>query len=253
MQNQTTAKGKFFGYKFCHFFIMMLVFSFLGYILESTFKVLTSGAFDNNHHFFPATFTYGLIILTLFSFLGTPDDMRFLTLKLFRSDGRGAVDKETDGQEGETDGKAKRRGRGRKAAAYITYAILLALGVFFGEMLVGMINYKLTGAAIWNYNFIPLNVKWFGCDVAFTSIPTTAAFTAAGWLFMKFAFTPIMNAISRIPVRTAVAICIAVGVPLICDYVFSLVYTQIYGKCPLYWTISFNTSPPSFRWNKNIF
>lgn len=204
----------FFGYKFCHFFIMMLLFSLFGYLLESAFKLITWGSFDSNHHFFPVTFTYGLILLVLYGTLGTPCKMRLFKKELFRADTKKS-----------------------KILSKITYAALLAFGVFFGEMLIGTLNYKLSGAVIWNYNFIPGNVKWFGCDVAFTSFPTTIAFTAAGWVFMRFFFTPIMKEIERIPVKVAVIISAVLGTLVIGDYVYTLVYTQLYGECPLYWTV----------------
>ena len=203
---------KFFGYNSCHFFLLMLIFAFAGFLVENAFKLLTRGFMDSSHHFFPATFTYSIVIFVLYGCLGTPDNMRFFNKELFRGGSRA-----------------------EKAAAYILYAVLLAIGVFVGELTVGLANYYATGAVIWDYNNIPLNWK-IGCPYAFTSLPTTLAFTAAGWLFMKFLFAPLMRLLEKIPVKIAVAIGAILGALLVGDYVYTLIYTQINGFAPVYWT-----------------
>lgn len=220
----------FFGYKFCHFFLLMIIFAFLGFISESIFKLLTRGYIDSSHHFFPATFTYSIIILLLFTALGEPDKVRFFGRYPFKT-----------------------QNKKNKALSNLLWCATLAAAVFFGEAIVGSCNYYIAGAVIWDYNSIPLSVKFFGCPYAFTSLPTTLAFTLAGWLFMKFLFKPVMRLLQKVPVKAAIAVDAVLGALLIGDYIFTLIYTQAYAHAPYYWAVNFNFSPPAIYTNLKIF
>lgn len=209
---------------------MMLAFAFLGFILENTFKLLTSGYIDNNHHFFPASFTYSIIIFLLYSVLGEPDDMRLFTFRPFDKLNENSV-----------------------LLSNLSWCAVLAVAVFLGEIIVGSCNYYIAGAVIWDYNFIPLSVKLFGCPYAFTSLQTTAGFTAGGWLFMKFAFRPMMKLFEKVPVKVAVITGAVLGSLIIGDYIFTLAYTQVYSFAPAYWSVNFKASPPTVITNLKIF
>ena len=75
----------------------------------------------------------------------------------------------------------------------ILYYMQAFFTVCLGEILLGTLTEKYLGIVYWNYSWIPLHLT------KYTSLPTSLGFAFLIMLFMRYAFTPAMDAISLLP------------------------------------------------------
>ena len=65
-------------YSIASLIIMVAVISFLGFMLENTWLVLTKGFFDNRNMTFPFLLGYGLLVVGMYMIVGTPEKLCIL-------------------------------------------------------------------------------------------------------------------------------------------------------------------------------
>lgn len=136
--------------------IMILVISFLGFILENIWLAFTKGFMDNRNMTMPFLLGYGLLVVGMYILLGTPREIRFLGYRL----------------SGDNE---------------IIYFLLSAVIVSVGEIILGTLVERLLGFEYWNYEWIPLHIT------KYTSVPTSLGFAAIISLFMEHVFPELME------------------------------------------------------------
>lgn len=134
------------------------VISFLGFLVENIWVGITKGYMDNRSMFLPFLIGYGIAVALIFVVLGTPKKLWILGKTL----------------------KIKNR-----IVKVIVYFIEVAICVSIGEILLGTIVEKVCHFQWWNYSKIPLHITQY------TSVPTSAGFSALITTFMNWVFEPI--------------------------------------------------------------
>ena len=145
--------------------MVVVVVSFLGFCVENVFISLNHGFIDNRNMVLPFLLGYGLSILAYYFLFGTPNNPLFF-------------------------GKEISFSSSFKATFYcFTVAFL---GVSIGEIILGYATEWCCGIVWWNYTKIPMHVT------KYTSVPTSFAFATLITVFMKYMFSPLISAFSKI-------------------------------------------------------
>ena len=148
--------------------IMAALISFIGFVVENVWLVITKGYINNRNMNAPFLLGYGILVLIMYFMFGTPDEMTF------------------------PPNMRKKASRNKKYAMYFLCAMLF---VCVGEIVLGVAVEKFCGIEYWNYSKIPLHIT------KYTSIPTSAAFASLITLFMGKCFEPIMTVIMKMDYR----------------------------------------------------
>ena len=175
-------------YSIASLIIMVAVISFLGFMLENTWLVLTKGFFDNRNMTFPFLLGYGLLVVGMYMIVGTPEKLCILGAH---------VSYRTAGQK------------------YLIYFVLSFLIVTIGEIILGHFVEKVFGFEYWNYTRLPLHIT------KYTSIPTSIGFALIITAFMGKCFAPIMTVINNISEHTMNAAAVVLAVVMTSDFIFS--------------------------------
>ena len=110
--------------------------------------------------------------------------------------------------------------------------VILCMGVFLGELVVGNLWEMMFGVQMWNYTGFPLTLTQY------TSIVTTLGFGTAAYVIVRFVYKPMMHLIrTRVPFGVAKWICLTLGVAIVLDTVWMNVQMAAFGKAPVYWEI----------------
>ncbi len=147
-------------YTWYEFGLLIVVVSFIGFVVENVWLSFTKGYIDNRNMNLPFLLGYGLACVAVYLLIGTPSEMMLL--------GRFPV----------------RVTRRRKIVLYFLCLMFL---ISVGEILLGKITEKLCHIEYWNYTAIPLHIT------KYTSIPTSTGFASAATLFMGRYFSPLME------------------------------------------------------------
>ena len=208
----TAEKGRrsgIFGYEFCHFFVAMIIFSFLGFWVENCTRMILIQVFDCRHQLLPFLFAYGLALLAIYAVLGTPDDLRFFNIRIFRQ-----------------------KTRGKKVLSHLLYFLIICAFIFGGEIAVGLIYEEIAGVVLWDYSNIPTHVT------RYTSVITTALLGGGVYLLMNFAFRPMMRLIEKMGRRAAIILDSTLGALIVADFLFMIIYTFVTGSAPYLWSVA---------------
>lgn len=175
-------------------FYMVVLVSFLGFIVENVWLSLTKGYVDNRGMNLPFLLGYGLAILLMYSLLGTPKQPACWL------------------------GNAV---SGKKA--YMEYFVCVFLMVSVGEILLGTLVEKVCGFYYWDYSRLPMHVT------RYTSVPTSIMFTLIIVFFMGKVFTPLMEKLSHMQSGGFMAFIILFMIVLVVDYLCSFWYMIKHG------------------------
>ena len=198
-----------FGYDFCYFFVGMIVFSFLGFCTENAAKIVDAQIFDCRHQILPFLFAYGLALLAIYATIGTPDDLRFFNIRIF-----------------------KQKTKSKKVLSHLIYIAIICALIFGGEIAVGMVYEKVAGVVLWDYSGIPTHVT------RYTSIITTVLLGGGVYLLMNFTFRPMMRLIEKMGTRAAIIIDCTLGALIVADFLLMIIYTFVTGAAPYFWAVS---------------
>ncbi len=141
---------------------LAVIISFLGYITENLWLLITKGYMDNRNMILPFLSGYGILVICFYLLFGTPAEMRIdISENIF-------ID-------------------------HTVYFLLAVFTVSIGEILLGLFAEKFLGIIYWDYSWIPFHLT------RYTSLPTSLGFAGMIILFMEHCFTPIMDRISLLP------------------------------------------------------
>ena len=208
-ERKRTPRGarQIFGVRAGTLFLICYLAAFLGWWVENIFRLVSAGVFDSRHQLLPFLGAYGFGIFVMFFVFGTPSEMRLLKKRILPA-------------------QTKRN----RALCGVIYCALLFFLILFGEMGMGLLFEKAFGVKAWNYTSIPLHITQY------TSIPTTAAFTAGIFFLMQFAFPRAVKLIDRIPDRTAFLLALVLGVLIAADWLIMIASGLVNGSFPEYWS-----------------
>lgn len=212
-ENPEEGKGKakrLFGARVTSLLLLCYMASFLGWIVENTFRAISIGVLDSRHQILPFLLAYGLGIFILFFVLGTPQEMRFFKKRILAEN--------------------TKRNRIIRECIYFVCVFVLIL---FGEMGVGLFFEKCFGIVLWHYAHTPLTIT------KYTSIPTALGFTIGVFLLMRFVFPHALRLMDRIPDKAALIAVISIGLLLLADYCAMIGVMIKKGHAPEYWRIRF--------------
>lgn len=191
-------------YNFYELNIMIALASFLGFLSENCWLAVTKGYINNRNMHLPFLFGYGLAMLFIYVFIGTPNNLRitnFFHIHL---------------------SKRKR---------YIFYFFITAILVNVGEILLGTFVEHFFGFEYWNYTWIPLHIT------KYTSIPTSTGFGIFITLFMGYGFEHIMFRIHNMPEMVVKIAGIIFPIVMTADFIVSFAVMYRNHRLNTKWTI----------------
>ncbi len=144
--------------------IMVVIVSFLGFVVENVWLAITKGYINNRNMNAPFLLGYGLLVVCMYLVLGTPASMTGLrVVKKMKS----------------------------AVAGYLLYFLCAFVIVSVGEIVLGTIVERMCHIEYWNYSNLLLHVT------KYTSVPTSIAFAGMLTFFMGKCFAPLMGWISQ--------------------------------------------------------
>lgn len=149
MKNQILALG-----------MVMIVVSFLGFVVENVWLAITKGFVDNRNMCLPFLIGYGFAMLAIYILLGTPGELALLGRKLNIR---------------------------RKIVRKLLYFLLVVVCICVGEILLGKLVEYTCGFYWWDYSSLPMHIT------RYTSIPTSMGFSVLVTAFMDNCFMPLIN------------------------------------------------------------
>ena len=177
--------------KYYALFIIVVFTSFLGFLVENIWLVLTLGVIDNRGMLFPFLLGYGFAVIAIYFLFGTPDAPRFILKKITRL-----------------------KTWQRRLIYYFAVTIVISIG----EGALGMLVEYFCGFIWWDYTNLPLNIG------RYVSIPTSAAFSLIILIFMDRIFTPMYNRCLAINPKILKGIALVFSVMFLVDNIYSTIY-----------------------------
>ena len=152
MDAKQKAKTETIPYSISAYAVMLTLVSFLGFLIENTWIVLTEGFVDNRNMNAPFLIGYGVIVLLIYRFMGTPEQLTGI-LQFARG--------------------WTRHGR---ISLYFLTSFFVVCSV---EILTGYVVEKVCSLYYWSYEALPLHIT------RYTSLPTSVSFA---FLIVFFTF-----------------------------------------------------------------
>ena len=187
---------------------VIVVASFLGFIVENAWLGIRYGYFDNRGMILPGLLGYGLAIIGVFLILGTPDHPRFLWINLYS---RNIV------------------------AQFVYYVLSSTVLVSVGEIALGSFVEKHCQIEWWNYSSLPLHIG------KYTSVFTSIGFGLMITIFMNSLFLSIMKWAMFINTVILKIMVIVLFILLIADFLYEAKYMMKNKRINRRWKISFKT------------
>lgn len=152
------------NYSLSSYGLMLALVSMLGFLIENIWIVITEGFIDNRNMNAPFLLGYGVMILSIDHFMGTP----------VRPDGilRFAESWTKEG----------------RFSLYFLTSFLAVCGV---EIVTGYLVEVLCRLHYWSYETLPLHIT------RYTSLPTSVSFALLIVFFMGVVYTPFMRCITQ--------------------------------------------------------
>lgn len=168
-------------------FLVMLVFSFAGWLWETIYVSYLAGELvDRGFFLFPVCPIYGSCLVLLYFLLGTPDHPQGLLRRFEKS-----------------------------SARYPIYIIFAGLVPTLVELVVGAFFHKVFGVRLWDYRANPFNFHGYIC--LYNSL-----FWAFGITFvMRFVYQPVHQWLHRLSDRAAMRIAVPILSWLFVDAIIS--------------------------------
>lgn len=202
---RSAPKVKFFYLCFLAIFV-----SFLGWIVENTFRAFCNHTIDSRFHLLPFLSPYGLIVFAYYLLLSDPDDVAVFGRRIFK----------------------------QKTTKTIILSNIIAwlgmcLAVFLGELAVGNFWYCVTGVELWHYcNGI--------CVTQFTGVSQALGYGSAAYFLFRFGYRPALKWVqAKMPYKVAKTISLVLGTLIVADTALMYVMIAINGGAPMWWSFSF--------------
>lgn len=177
---------KFMKYKWYKIGALVILVSFMGFVVENIWLALTKGYMNNRNMELPFLLGYGLAMVAIYILFGIPSEMKFFT--------RYPV-------------KASR------LVKFLLYFLCVMVCISIGEIILGMVTEKFCHIEYWNYSLIPLHIT------KYTSVPTSMGFAAMVTLFMEKAFPLLMEKMEGMDGRALRIVVCVVLVMMAIDFI----------------------------------
>lgn len=191
---------------FIYVIFIIIIVSFLGFVLENITKLLSGGYADNRYLILPFILPYGLAILVMYIFFGKTNSIRIFNKKIFKNENKINI-----------------------ILSNILYFLTASFITFVGELIVGNLFDFLVGVELWDYSNHKLHFTKYTC------LEFNLAFGAIIYLFMKFLFYPLLIFLKKhIHVKLALKIDYILGSLIVLDTLIMIIYTLV-NKEPFIW------------------
>lgn len=201
--------------------VMIVLVSFLGFVVENTWNFFAKGYIDNRNMTLPFLLGYGLFVVAYYIVIGTVDDFGIHILPYLAEN--------------------------NELRRFCYYALAFII-VSIGEIILGFVTEKFFGFYYWNYENLPLHIT------RYTSVPTSMAFALIITLFMEHCFKPLLNWIETTSSEFLYYFSVVMFLLLIIDFIRSFNTMHIKQKPNLKWKIEFKSVFQRywhFRYSKN--
>ncbi|MGN0813756.1 MAG: hypothetical protein ACI4MH_00815 [Candidatus Coproplasma sp.] len=200
-----------FGVEFVYLCVLGIGTAFIGWVAENAVRSVTVGVWDCRFHFLPFISPYALIIFAVHIAFGNPDRLSPFGRPLFKKDVLST----------------------RIASNVIVLAVMY-LSVFLGELSVGNLWDILFGVKLWNYSDLPFQVTQYA------GLLPTLGYGTCAYLLFRFVYTPALKFVrSKMKYGAALTVTCTLGVLMVLDTVFMIVYTIVARQPPMYWSVKF--------------
>lgn len=175
--------------KVSKYFIVFLIFSFLGWCMETVYKWILLGHFEDRGFLtLPFCTIYGFCVIVIFLLMGTPQNKRGILSK---------VD--------------------NPVIRVFIYAVLAMVVATFAELVTAVFFDLCFDTMLWNYSEEPLNFRGYICLTY--SIIWGILITA----IMALVFDPLLKLVSKIKSKPAIIISIAFASLLVIDWIINFI------------------------------
>ena len=169
------------------YFLLIMLFSFLGWAFETVLTFLQTGRFyDRGFMAMPFCPIYGASLIIVYFLLGTPNE------------GRGLLKNE--------ENPVKRQ------LLYLPFAFLVPT---VAEFVVGFFFDVFFDTSLWSYQGFPLNFR------GYISLPISLGWMVLVFLFMKYLFPPLKRLVFKTPKGLAIDLASLLFIAVIADMVAS--------------------------------
>ncbi len=174
------------------YILMIAIISFMGWIVENLWLLLTKGYMDNRNMRLPFLLGYGLFIIAFYVLFGIPTHCTLL------------------------------KGIHSRKKIYILYFLLSFIAVTIGELVLGHFVEHFFHYEYWDYSKIPFHFTQY------TSLPTSAGFALGITFFMDKCFSPLLNFLRRIPASVGIPLATLLLSAMIIDFcmAFKIIYKE---------------------------
>lgn len=152
------------NYSLSAYGLLVVLVSMLGFMIENVWIVITEGFIDNRNMNAPFLLGYGVMILSIYTFMGTPWRLKGILrfAKGWTKEGR-----------------------------FSLYFLASFLTVCSVEIITGYVVEMLCHLHYWSYETLPLHIT------RYTSLPTSVSFALLIVFFMGVIYTPFMRCITE--------------------------------------------------------
>ena len=219
MDAKQKAKTETIAYSISAYAVMLTLVSFLGFLIENTWIVLTEGFVDNRNMNAPFLIGYGVIVLLIYRFMGTPEQLTGI-LQFARG--------------------WTRRGR---ISLYFLTSFFVVCSV---EILTGYVVEKVCSLYYWSYEALPLHIT------RYTSLPTSVSFAFLIVFFMGIVYTPAMKWITRVDNRVLRVVSLLLVLLLVLDCGSCFLYMRNHRNFYYRWKIQLVEMKHSILWEDGV-
>ncbi len=203
------APQKPFGMETAYLCVFAIWTSFIGWLTENVFRLITNGVIDSRYHILPFIWPYGGAFFAFHVFLRSTDDVAFFGKRLF-----------------------KKRDRKSKVYSNLISVFSLCVGVFLSELIVGNLWDSLFGVQLWNYTKMPFHVT------RYAGLYTSLGFGIGAYLLFKYPYKTIMRFIkTKIGYKASIRIAWLIGVPILLDALFMMGRIVLFGNAGSWWRL----------------
>ena len=191
--------------------IVIILCSVLGFVVENLFTLFRDGYINNRGMILPALLGYGIAIAGFYIIMGTPQSPLLL--------GKATTFKS-------------------KWTGYAYYYLVTAVLISIGETVLGTVVEIECHLIWWTYEDLPLHLG------RYTSVPTSLAFAAIIFLFMRFIFPAVFEWASSPHSPRMNALIYLIAVFLLFDFIHSAIYMVLNNDVFRMWNRIISVSLP---------
>lgn len=181
---------------------MAAAVSFLGFVIEDIWLALTRGYINNRNMTIPFLFGYGIAVIAIAFFVGTPQKYSLKALdRLFKS----------------------------QHSRIIVYYCISFIVVTMGEEITGTTFRRVFGFDYWSYRNIPFHIT------KYTTFITSTGFALGVTAFMGIFYTPMMNLIEKIPKKVSIPLGTVLFIITFTDFIYSFIKMYVTGTYNILW------------------